>query len=354
MHARTLVLVFLLALASSGCSGSPDQSGDAATSALAPDDAATSSPDRTSAPGVGSTDGSEVVATTGVAEEATPTETVEPAGTSRTGHSDSTPTAAPADAAGPQVCGAVQSATSTVYVEILRGSLTCDEAEALLTTYYHDPPEPPQGSGGFVSIGDWDCISTSAAEPTPRASSCRTAAGDEVAAWSEPPVLEDGPEGSADARPGESDAYEVSGQAVFTTPARAAYCILSTRDYLGSASVYCEVQASTLPDGHELVGVCPDDFGYYVEFVPGQADQFWCNNHTNIPSDPRPLDSDDGWVEPSATATLPGGRVIGVLQYGQVLRHGDIECTVQPDGLTCSTSGGDHGFVLNSARYVQW
>src|SRR5699024_4945319 len=51
----------------------------------------------------------------------------------------------------------------------------------LLDTYYNDPPHPPEGSGGFVTIGEWECNSSSSQDPG-RASTCRTAAGGEIVA----------------------------------------------------------------------------------------------------------------------------------------------------------------------------
>lgn len=226
-------------------------------------------------------------------------------------------------------------------------------------------------------IGDWECLSTTAAEPTPRASTCRTAAEDEVVAWTEPPGAEAGPEAPVGGEPGQGEpgqgepgqgeagqgdpgdidtgdglVYDAADQVVFTTPGRAAYCILRAMEGPGGASVYCEVNASTVPADHPLQGACPESFGYYVEFLPGRDHEFWCNNHSNIPRTTQPFDSDDGWVV--ERETLPGGQQVGILQYGQVIQQGRVACTVQPDGLTCTTTDGNYGFVLSTAHYEQW
>lgn len=96
----------------------------------------------------------------------------------------------PPPAASPELCGAVPTANSAVYVEIVRGQVTCDDARTLLDTYYNDPPEPPGGSGGFVQIGEWGCISASAAEveETSRVTTCRGSSGAEIVTWAEEPA----------------------------------------------------------------------------------------------------------------------------------------------------------------------
>jgi len=61
-------------------------------------------------------------------------------------------------------CGTVTSKIGTpVMVVVLRGPVPCTDAIALVNTYYHNPPETPQGSSGSVRIGPWLCASNSAA-----------------------------------------------------------------------------------------------------------------------------------------------------------------------------------------------
>ena len=75
-------------------------------------------------------------------------------------------------AGGPQTCGTVTSVVGQqVTVEIVVGDVACAFAENLLDTYYNDPPSPPEGSGGYLVIGDWECNSSSSQEPG-RASTC--------------------------------------------------------------------------------------------------------------------------------------------------------------------------------------
>jgi hypothetical protein len=61
-----------------------------------------------------------------------------------------------------------------VTVEILNGDadVDCEFAQDLLDTYYNHPPRPPQGNGGYVTIDDWECNSSSTQE-SGRLSTCR-------------------------------------------------------------------------------------------------------------------------------------------------------------------------------------
>lgn len=107
-----------------------------------------------------------------------PTPTGQPAAAPATSEASSTP--APT---GPASCGAVTSTIGTeVSVEILAGNVTCAFALDLLDTYYNNPPEPHQGSGAYLMIGDWDCNSSSTQDPG-RASTCRTQEGGLIVAW---------------------------------------------------------------------------------------------------------------------------------------------------------------------------
>ncbi|WP_345216456.1 hypothetical protein [Georgenia halophila] len=73
---------------------------------------------------------------------------------------------------GPQACGTVTSVIGEeLTVEIVTGDVACPFAEDLLDTYYNDPPSPPEGSGGYVTIDDWECNSSSSQEPG-HASTC--------------------------------------------------------------------------------------------------------------------------------------------------------------------------------------
>lgn len=81
-------------------------------------------------------------------------------------------------------CGTVTSKTGTpLTVTVAKGSVSCPDALALANTYFHDPPETPQGSSGSVQIGPWLCASNSAAgtAQSGRAGGChRDDTGDEV------------------------------------------------------------------------------------------------------------------------------------------------------------------------------
>jgi len=61
-------------------------------------------------------------------------------------------------------CGNVTTSTSEVRVTVKAEAISCEDARQVVDTYYNHPPQPPQGSGGFVPIGPWSCISTSGDE----------------------------------------------------------------------------------------------------------------------------------------------------------------------------------------------
>lgn len=93
------------------------------------------------------------------------------------------PTSSSTAATGPQTCGQVSTVTgSSVTVKIVSGDYDCDFAETLMDTYYNDPPSPLQGSGGFVTIDGWDCITATLpeVERTGNATTCRTSGGDTI------------------------------------------------------------------------------------------------------------------------------------------------------------------------------
>ncbi|WCO67494.1 hypothetical protein PO878_02015 [Iamia majanohamensis] len=82
-----------------------------------------------------------------------------------------------------QVAGACGTVTASngeaVAVFVESGSVACAGAVTLADTYYNDPSVVREGSGGFATIGDWSCSSTSAAvfESTGEAGSCEGPAG---------------------------------------------------------------------------------------------------------------------------------------------------------------------------------
>lgn len=89
------------------------------------------------------------------------------------GDETATPSATMTGPLGPQICGTVTAVGGEeVSVEIIDAAVDCGFAEDLLDTYYNDPPSTPEGSGGNVSIGEWECNSSSTQQPE-RASTCR-------------------------------------------------------------------------------------------------------------------------------------------------------------------------------------
>lgn len=80
---------------------------------------------------------------------------------------------------GPQGCGQVTTVPGDrVTVRIVSGDIDCAFAEGLLTTYYQDPPTPLQGSGGFVEIDGWECMTATIASGG--ATTCSSPDGGEV------------------------------------------------------------------------------------------------------------------------------------------------------------------------------
>lgn len=129
------------------------------------------------------TSSSSVGSNSSTSAPSTKTSTSSRSRTPTTSTTSTTTTATTAAAAvGPQRCTQVTTAIGDrVTVEIISGDVDCTFAVDLLTQYYTNPPSPPQGSGGYVDIGEWNCNSSSTQAPG-RASTCRTPAGGEIIA----------------------------------------------------------------------------------------------------------------------------------------------------------------------------
>jgi pimeloyl-ACP methyl ester carboxylesterase len=55
-------------------------------------------------------------------------------------------------------CGIVPAGPQgNLEVTIIKGPVSCVTARTVVDTYLKHPPEPPQGSGGFVQVGTWGC-----------------------------------------------------------------------------------------------------------------------------------------------------------------------------------------------------
>lgn len=153
---RLTIPALLLAVALTGCGGSggsdaSETSSTASTSTRAADESSRSTTSSTTTP--------------------TSTTTSTPASTTSTA------------ATGPQECGKVTTVNgSSVTVSIVSGDHDCTFAEDLLDRYYNNPPSPLQGSGGFVTIDGWDCMTTTIPETerTGVATTCSTPGGDSI------------------------------------------------------------------------------------------------------------------------------------------------------------------------------
>lgn len=173
--APLLVAAFALA----GCSGSG--SADATSAATTSESASSTSTARSTS----TTSSSSRTSTTSTAS--TPaTAASQPTGTSTSpASSPSASTSASTVAApvGPQQCGSVTTVTGTsVRVRIVSGDLTCDAAEQIFRTYYADVPTQGQGSGGFLEVDGWTCLSSTVASSaaTGQAGGCSTASGSTI------------------------------------------------------------------------------------------------------------------------------------------------------------------------------
>ncbi len=73
-------------------------------------------------------------------------------------------------------------------VRIVAGEATCEDAEELLSTYYEVVPTEGQGSGGFVQLDEWGCISASPAmfASSGQATTCETGTGAKIVAEGDP------------------------------------------------------------------------------------------------------------------------------------------------------------------------
>lgn len=150
----------------------------------------------------------------------------------------------------------------------------------------------------------------------------------------------------------------VSDFATFTTPAQAAYCIITGPTNGMAASISCAVAQSSVPPGESLMGVCDaEGVGWFFNFFADSGHGgFFCNHVDGITrggGNPHYW-QDDPWIDPNNVVTLPSGARVAVLDYGRVMRAGDMDCSVQPDGLTCQAVGSGRGFTVNSASYMTW
>jgi hypothetical protein len=63
----------------------------------------------------------------------------------------------------PVSCGTVTTANGApALVAILAGDVRCEEALDVAMRYYRDVPRLGTGSGGFLKVGNWDCMSATA------------------------------------------------------------------------------------------------------------------------------------------------------------------------------------------------
>ena len=179
---RLTIPALLLALALTGCGGSggsdaSETSSTASTSTRAADESSRSTTSSTTTPT--STTTSATTSTTATTTRTTSSSTTT-ASITTTSTSASTTSAA---ATGPQECGKVTTVNgSSVTVSIVSGDHDCTFAEDLLDRYYNNPPSPLQGSGGFVTIDGWDCMTTTIPETerTGVATTCSTPGGDSI------------------------------------------------------------------------------------------------------------------------------------------------------------------------------
>lgn len=200
----------------------------------------------------------------------------------------------------------------------------------------------------------------STAEETTAEQTTETTADETTAEATEAPeeAAETEPARTEDEAAPFGDVIVVSDFATFTTPAQAAYCIMSGPSDGMAASISCEVAQSSVPPDEELMGVCAaEGIGWFFNFFADTGHGgFFCNHVDGITrggGNPHYW-QDDPWIDPNNVVTLPSGARVAVLDYGRVMRAGDMDCTVQPAGLTCRAAGSGRGFTVNSASYTSW
>jgi eukaryotic-like serine/threonine-protein kinase len=68
--------------------------------------------------------------------------------------------ATPTAAVAAMECGLIRddrTGGSALDVSVATGSVNCTDAYSIVNTYFNDPTLIPQGSGGYATIGSWDC-----------------------------------------------------------------------------------------------------------------------------------------------------------------------------------------------------
>lgn len=226
------------------------------------------------------------------------------------------------------------------------------DTEQVTATAPHTPESAPTTGEAAVAMTEAPERTTSA--PTAEAAAPTTDADPTDEATSAAPTTAEASETTPTEAGG--DVIVVSEGTVFTTPAQAAFCSLSAPRNGMAAAITCEVMQSSVPAEDPLQGICSSDgYGWYVNFFADVGHGgFFCNHHEGIVHSSGVDLANEPWVDPTQVALLEGGTRVGVLGYGRVLQAGSLACSVQPDGLTCSSAETGRGFTLNTASYVSW
>lgn len=216
----------------------------------------------------------------------------------------------------------------------------------------HAPTESVTETGATGAAQETTTMETGAEET----STVETTAMETTDAAEETSEVEPSSTQTETAAPG--DVIVVSDFTTFTTPARAAYCIISAPTSDMAASISCEVAQTSVPPGEPLIGVCDaEGIGWFFNFFADSGHGgFFCNHIDGITrggGNPHYW-QDDPWIDPNNVVTLQSGARVAVLDYGRIMRAGDMDCSVQPDGLTCQAAGSGHGFTVNSGSYSTW